>query len=471
MKNRSFNETLLNHTSSRSHCLFKINIWLSYKSDSSAIEYSIPILVVDLAGSERVKRIDNGGVSPLMTETCNINKSLLVLGRCLKSMAYNSGGCNNNNLVSPQASPFKSQLIPYRDSKLTKILFEYFMDNSNISMIVNLNLNPLDYDENVRVLDYAAFAKQIQPIKSTLNNKWGLVSEKKQKINENDAEQEKKIQRLEEIISNLNDQILINKLLGKYEKIMNAFYQENDRIFALERYDIQRFSSYNEIFTVNIFSKNIKRPSQTQEFSVLDKEDLQSFLGHKDEITLDNISSKKIVESKEIGLNTSPNFFVFKNSTVSEKMTSPIIFNDQNQEKCSISIVDEESSVLTNINLDSFGENLPVRKKKKKVKKPKRRNDKENDSFAINSKKEKQKKKKETVFKSSPIKIEENLEEEDHESDQEDCCNENNLDCYMYSSIKKNIINSLLNKEGWNRDTPIMKRLRSRPNPKKHNCF
>lgn len=294
---------------------------------------------------------------------------------------------------------------------------------------------------------------------------------KKQKINENDAEQEKKIQRLEEIISNLNDQILINKLLGKYEKIMNSFYQENDRIFALERYDIQRFSSYNEIFTVNIFSKNIKRPSQTQEFSVLDKEDLQSFLGHKDEITLDNISSKKIVESKDIGLNTSPNFFVYKNSTVSEKMTSPIIFNDQNKEKCSASIVDEESSVLTNTNLDSFGENLPVCKKKKKVKKPKRRNDKENDSFAINSKKEKQKKKKETMFKSSPIKIEENLEEEDHESDQEDFCNENNLDCYMYSSIKKNIINSLLNKEGWNRDTPIMKRLRSRPNPRKHNCF
>ena len=176
LKNRSFNETLLNRTSSRSHSLFKITILLYYKSDSDLKEISIPILIVDLAGSERAKRIDNFGQSPLMKEACNINKSLFALGQCLKELS--NLNTNNNKLAGDQ-SPMKSQIISYRNSKLTKILFEYFMDHCNISMILNINANPCDFEETVRVLEYAGYAKQIQSIKTVIGSKYGLVSEKK----------------------------------------------------------------------------------------------------------------------------------------------------------------------------------------------------------------------------------------------------------------------------------------------------
>ena len=81
----------MNAKSSRSHAIFKIQAG------------DVVIGVVDLAGSERTNRdfitID---------ETSNINKSLLCLGRCIKALNEQPEGQNYN--------------IPYRESKLTKML-------------------------------------------------------------------------------------------------------------------------------------------------------------------------------------------------------------------------------------------------------------------------------------------------------------------------------------------------------------
>ena len=332
MKNRSFNETLLNRTSSRSHSLFKITILLYYKSDSDLKEISIPILIVDLAGSERAKRIDNFGQSPLMKEACNINKSLFALGQCLKELS--NLNTNNNKLAGDQ-SPMKSQIISYRNSKLTKILFEYFMDHCNISMILNINANPCDFEETVRVLEYAGYAKQIQSIKTVIGSKYGLVSEKKspflktkEETYEKDViiiEREKKIEKLEEIISNLNDKILLEKIMSKINQITYEFNQENERIFKLEREDNEKFRAENQnIYSMKIFTNQpplkINPDTNQQRFS-LDNEEFQSIFGSNSKQNKEELLVlKETKEMKEFGMNTSPNIFSFENKNYQNKI-------------------------------------------------------------------------------------------------------------------------------------------------------
>lgn len=67
-------DTGINCKSSRSHLLIKIFVNNSV------------ICLVDLAGSERIRNIIDSGNGTIINETCSINKSLLVLGRCIRSL-------------------------------------------------------------------------------------------------------------------------------------------------------------------------------------------------------------------------------------------------------------------------------------------------------------------------------------------------------------------------------------------------
>ena len=90
LSNRQMGETILNIQSSRSHTMFKIGVRMVYRHQSiidheRVVETSL--CIVDLAGSERSKKAETQGVQ--LNEACNINKSLLVLGRILKMMRFN----------------------------------------------------------------------------------------------------------------------------------------------------------------------------------------------------------------------------------------------------------------------------------------------------------------------------------------------------------------------------------------------
>ena len=159
--NRSQADTLLNSNSSRSHTIFRIVVKSTYQSTANKFINESSLCIVDLAGSERAKRTENVGNQ--MVEACNINKSLLVLGRCLKSLKEAQTGAGSNVLV------------PYRDSKLTRILYEYFHEENNLRMIANINPRQADFEESMRVLNYAAIAKDIQPIKSRIDNSRKLL--------------------------------------------------------------------------------------------------------------------------------------------------------------------------------------------------------------------------------------------------------------------------------------------------------
>ena len=158
--------TNLNQNSSRSHTIFKII--LKNKDENNNCDQEISLSIVDLAGSERAKRTDTSGKE--LQEACKINQSLSILGKCLESMKHNSIYTNK-------------KLVPFRESKLTKLFCEYFQGDQNIIMITNINPRKEDFEESIRALNYSCLAKDIRPVKSVLNinnkNTLKLINKKK----------------------------------------------------------------------------------------------------------------------------------------------------------------------------------------------------------------------------------------------------------------------------------------------------
>ena len=84
-----------------------------------------------------------------MQEGANINRSLLALGNCINTLAENSRKNTNSH-------------IPYRDSKLTRILKDSLGGNARTIMVACISPNPFLIDETVTTLNYANRAQGIQ---------------------------------------------------------------------------------------------------------------------------------------------------------------------------------------------------------------------------------------------------------------------------------------------------------------------
>lgn len=133
-----------NQFSSRSHAILQVNVEQRKKLDGTREEVmSSKFLMVDLAGSER------GGLEKGIRthEGSNINKSLLALANCI-------------NILSDKSK--KGNFVPYRNSKLTRILKDSLGGNIRTIMIACISPAPALYDETINTLNYASRAKKIQ---------------------------------------------------------------------------------------------------------------------------------------------------------------------------------------------------------------------------------------------------------------------------------------------------------------------
>uniref|UniRef100_A0A8C5G626 Kinesin-like protein n=1 Tax=Gouania willdenowi TaxID=441366 RepID=A0A8C5G626_GOUWI len=147
-RNQSFASTHLNQNSSRSHSIFSVRVLHVHpeQNDGQAMHIS-ELTVCDLAGSERCKEQRSG---ERMKEATNINTSLLTLGRCIAALRH-----NQNNKSRPP------QVVPFRDSKLTRVLQGFFCGRGTSSMVVNINLCASIYDETLQALKFSAIATQL----------------------------------------------------------------------------------------------------------------------------------------------------------------------------------------------------------------------------------------------------------------------------------------------------------------------
>lgn len=143
-KNRSVRETNMNAHSSRSHALFTITVERSeIGADGKAHIRVGKLNMVDLAGSERLAK--TGATGDGIREATKINLSLSTL-------------CH---VISALTDP-KSTYIPYRDSKLTRLLQDSLGGNTKTVMISNVGPADYNYDETMNTLRYASRAKNIQ---------------------------------------------------------------------------------------------------------------------------------------------------------------------------------------------------------------------------------------------------------------------------------------------------------------------
>lgn len=152
--------TNVNDRSSRSHCVFMIDI-LSYNGDGfiDHIKYKF----CDLAGSERLKKTQNEGVR--LREAQGIHASLSVLGRCLET-TYRNQKLNTSRT---------REVVPFRESKLTTLLQAPLQGREKIITIVNMCPTKAFLEENLYVLGFAAMAQQVVQVVSKPKRRSSLV--------------------------------------------------------------------------------------------------------------------------------------------------------------------------------------------------------------------------------------------------------------------------------------------------------
>jgi hypothetical protein len=228
-ENRKVGATCMNAKSSRSHSLFIVTIFQkNNKTDSTKTG---KIYFVDLAGSEKMSKtgIDGG---QMLEEAKNINKSLLNLGMVINSLTEGRGH------------------VPYRDSKLTRVLQESLGGNSHTTLIINCSMSSYNDRESLSTLRFGQRAKAIK-------NKVVVNTERSAKellIKLNQAEE--KIKYYQNIITQLQEG-------GKVDLVNNIIALPNTT--QVQQSQIQTkplFKNANDNGILKINSINITTPKE-----------------------------------------------------------------------------------------------------------------------------------------------------------------------------------------------------------------
>lgn len=149
LENRAIAPTMMNSTSSRSHTVLTINIEQRVQGDSHNYTKTLrsKLLMVDLAGSERVRRTVSKGTR--LSEAKSINTSLSALGNVIAALAESN-----------------SAHIPYRDSKLTRLLQDSLGGTAATALIATIGPAAINYGETLSTLLFAqrCMAVKVTPI-------------------------------------------------------------------------------------------------------------------------------------------------------------------------------------------------------------------------------------------------------------------------------------------------------------------
>ncbi|XP_071225391.1 kinesin-like protein KIF3C isoform X2 [Salvelinus alpinus] len=239
---RSVGATDMNEHSSRSHTLFLITVECSQTGPDGRQHIRVGRLnLVDLAGSERQAK--TGVHGERLKEAATINLSLSALGNVISALADGRGGH-----------------VPYRDSKLTRLLQDSLGGNAKTVMVATLGPAPQHYEETLTTLRYAnrakniqnqprvnedpkdallrEFQKEIARLRAQLSHREGRGKHRKEEgwdgegdeEGEEEVEKERKLQEEKEAIREDGSLLAVEKqrLLGEKEIMMGDLRKEQD---------------------------------------------------------------------------------------------------------------------------------------------------------------------------------------------------------------------------------------------------
>ncbi|KAL8616571.1 Kinesin-related protein 11 [Nucella lapillus] len=227
--------TLMNAQSSRSHSVFSVTIHIKENTvDGEELLKTGKLYLVDLAGSENIGR--SGAVDKRAREAGNINQSLLTLGRVITALV--------------EHAPH----IPYRESKLTRLLQDSLGGRTKTSIIATISPASINLEETLSTLDYAHRAKNITnrpEINQRLTKKTLL------------KEYNEEIERLRRDLQAAREKNGIYIAEENYIAMQNKIVQQDDNISELE----DRINCVTEEMNkvLELFSSTQKELEETSE--------------------------------------------------------------------------------------------------------------------------------------------------------------------------------------------------------------
>ena len=351
-ENRKYRETLFNEYSSRSHCIFQIFIEsFEIKDEGENVINKFSCLnLIDLAGSERINEYESKNITT--GETGYINKSLFVLAHVINKLAENNTG--------------KKIHIPYRDSKLTRLLSQALGGNSLTTIICTVSPAALNYYQTLSTL---RFAMRARSVKLKLNSNEYVDDKEKIEFYKNE------IKKLKEELRNRNLQDISirsegygnNNILhgGKgfikddLKEIMNSYKNMNDELNNYKELYLkekQKTENYREHFD-NLKNKkeinNINNINTDNDVTFIDEILTQINLNDESNNQINSLNynkwkeeSQKFIQNYKNDLASLKEAYIKKIKILHDKMFS----NNNNN--------DDDNDI---INIDKNGINLDLK--------------------------------------------------------------------------------------------------------------
>ncbi|KAJ8925043.1 hypothetical protein NQ315_001214 [Exocentrus adspersus] len=220
-RNRTQHPTDANAESSRSHAVFQVYIQMTMKGTGEV--RTAKLSMIDLAGSERGSA--TGYVGARFTEGANINKSLLALGNCINSLADGQ------------------RHVPYRDSKLTRLLKDSLGGNCQTVMIANYAIRAKKIKSHVKrnlvnvELHVGHYVKMVEELQKENSHLKAQLNEEKNKNDNGELRQEyEKLQReYDKLKAQLSSggQLVSEEIKQKVEELFKEKREMVERQFQL----------------------------------------------------------------------------------------------------------------------------------------------------------------------------------------------------------------------------------------------
>jgi hypothetical protein len=260
-KNRSVAATRMNQRSSRSHSIFCV--YVEQRDIENNARKNGRLYFVDLAGSEKIAKTHVQGKQ--LEEAKMINKSLSALGNVINALTEKGNSC-----------------VPYRDSKLTRILQESLGGNSQTTLVIACSMSSYNDKETLSTLRFGLRAKKIQ-------NKPICNQEKSAKELVKQLEQvQKEMQKQAEIINNIQTHVQ-----QKYSSNANLLEEINgiiDNSFTVSKETTQ--PNHESEHSMTLVKQHVEIVSLNEELQKikLEKKELEDELLYRNKENTDYIS-------------------------------------------------------------------------------------------------------------------------------------------------------------------------------------